>query len=174
MADEPINPYTPPSVAQTERAVVEDVQSDGPKGIGGWLVVSLIGVIVVGLICLSGLVRTAAVLDEWLEWIVHFHRPDVALQLVGTVLVTSAVLGMAGLGIAWMFRHDRRLPKLMVAFYVLQAIMWVMGIIFYDPETGTSAYEAGRTMWMWFWPGRCVLWVAYYLSSERVKNTIVK
>ena len=173
MADEPLNPYEPPSVAQTERGVVETpVVRDGPRGIGGWLLVSLIGLIVVGLMCLVALVRMTMELDLWLE---QLYRLDVALHFFGLWMLYAAVLGGAALGVAWMIRGDRQLPKLMITFYVLQAILWIVIILANDePAVGTSAYRAGRVFGLWFWPGRCVLWIAYYLRSERVRNTFIK
>lgn len=159
MADERLNPYAPPIATEREPEPVA-AEVEGPKGIGGWLLLSFVGVLFVGAICFIALVRGLMILDDLLAMFEHVWFP---WKLITSMLLASAVFGLAVLAVAWMVRHDRRLPNLMVAFYVLQAIMWLVAISINNSD-GTY----------WFWPVRCMGWIFYYRHSKRVENTFVK
>lgn len=167
MADQSLNPYAPPSSPDPGSSPAPAPESDGPKGFNLWLILSLIGVIGVGILTSIGVVRALSNLGRLVVGI----RDAMVPWQFGLVLVLCASLSaMAVVVVVWMLQRDRRLPKLMLVFYALQAVM--IGIVIMmvpDRPMASEAGQQGQAFGRWFWPGRCLL----YLRSERVKNTFV-
>jgi hypothetical protein len=179
MTDDSLNPYAAPISAEPVPALVQDQPDDTePRGIGGWLVLSLLGVIVFGAVCCVGLVRNVL---AWEQLLAAFRRQPFPWFIAAHLLLISGIFTTALLGIVGAFKRDRRTPKLIIAFYALQAAFFVLFISLgadYGYSSGSEGsenadYKMGYLIGSGVLPLRCLAWIAYYLRSKRVRNTFV-
>lgn len=173
MADERSNPYAPPGIAASKSTVAESAgETNVPKGVGGWLVVSLIGVVVVGCFCAAGLIRIVMNLDAWIGAVM---QPDIFWFDAVRVLLIVVLFSMSFTAVWWMFLHDRRLPTLMIVYYTVHAVLFaIMAFTRSTPAGVSEAYQVGYVGGQWIWVARSVAWILYYRSSERVENTFTE
>jgi hypothetical protein len=114
------------------------MQSSDSEGIGGWLVLPAIGLVLTSLA--GGFIVVLGLFSGAFE--------EVAI---------GALLGATGLFASYnFFTRKRHAPLIMVGFYVLGIVVNV-------------AQARGYTSIIW-----SVLWIFYFLTSERVKRTFVK
>lgn len=160
---------------QTPAAVTT---AEGPKGLGGWLILPIIHLI--GSIGLTSY-NLFGVVENWegfvalltgqvdpsyasLVWVVRF-------SLVSSVAIVAFALYLLVL----LFQKKRALPRLMVWFYaVLLAVTLIeSGMVLQNPQQWTMAdlSEArsalGKTVFI------AVIWIPYFLRSKRVQATFV-
>ena len=171
------NPYAPP------QAAVSDVPaaSAGPKGIGGWMILPVIGLFVFPLRVLWSLAAQYWPIFRDGIW-ANLTTPGSASYHVlwGPLLVYEIAFNIAFLLfdlalLVFLFRKSPRFPKLFVAFALLNVFFVVTdGIVGYQiPAVAASgmetiAGEIGRALAL------ACIWAPYFLVSQRVKNTFVE
>jgi hypothetical protein len=102
--------------------------------------------------------------------------PTVVILLFISVMFTMAVVATI-----WMVQHDRKLPRLMLAFHVVQAagFLYIFSLSTgHPPSDASNAYQDGQAMGRFlnvtFLVLRCLIWMAYFSSSKRVKQTFIQ
>ena len=174
------NPYAPPSVAAdvtSDEASATRSDIFGPRGIGGWLLLPFIALIVSLLLQLKSLVEY----QQWFaegNWEIitdpglESYDPLWPALVVYEISCAIAWCGVALLALVWMTRHDRRLPKLMIGIYVAALIIsfgeaaWTSAI----PALADDAESTQITRRLI----ACCIWIPYFSISKRVQNTFVK
>jgi hypothetical protein len=168
------NPYAPPIAVNPAPAPAEIDNGAEPRGIGGWLLLSLLGVVLVGGIAAFGLVR---ILMHWEQWYAALLHPPFRWGVAVRLILPPVIFTISVVAVVWMVRHDRRLPYLMVAFYCMQALVLLWALVSLNDirsPSPNSAHEFGRQIGQLIPFIRCLVWVIYFMHSERVKNTFVK
>jgi hypothetical protein len=171
------NPYAPPQspVSDAPPAV------EGPKGIGGWLLLPVIGLFVFPIRCLISLATDYVPIFQTGAWAVlttpgsaRYHALW-APVLVGEIAFNVAFLALDLWLLVLLFTKSWRFPKVFIWFAGLN-----LGFIVLDAVVGNqipavaqasgdgSAKEIGRAFVL------VAVWVPYMLKSKRVKNTFVK
>jgi hypothetical protein len=140
--------------------------TDGPKGIGGWLILPTIGTVVSPFLMAFSTYQSAAALSSSLS---------AGLQ---SFIVLEALFN-GGLAIAWvvaafaLFTHKRFYPKLFVAILVITLIGTVL-----DVAVAVSMYNADLDANDVRGLIRSVIglaiWGPYMFVSKRVRNTFVE
>jgi hypothetical protein len=139
----------------------------GPKGIGGWLILPLIGTLLSPLVTAYGAFQGAVVLLN---------------NSVSTGLAIFIVVEFAyncGVIIAWifaavlLFRHKRLYPRLFVALLVITFIGTVLDLavaaaVFDIPLDSSDVRSVGRSL------VGLAIWGPYMYQSKRVQNTFVE
>jgi Protein of unknown function (DUF2569) len=171
------NPYAPPQspVADAPPAVA------GPKGIGGWLLLPVIGMFVFPVRCLISLATEYLPIFEKGMWAALTTPGSKAYHpLWGPLLAYEIFFNLAFLVfdlvlLYLLFAKSYRFPKLYIAFAVLNLVFVVSDAIvgYQIPAVvaqgmDTMAKEIGRSFMM------VVIWVPYLMVSKRVKNTFVR
>jgi hypothetical protein len=174
------NVYAPPEEpVAPEEGAEEPRVGEGPRGIGGWLLLPLLGLIVTPI--RVGYSLVADYIPFFREsWPVLTDPNDLSYHPLWAPLIIYEVLGdavlalTALLGLVLMFRRDRRLPKLMVALYSFNAIYIAVdtAVAAQIPAlAGSDDFSASQDLI------RAVvaagIWIPYFLMSKRVKNTFV-
>lgn len=154
------NPYAPPRASEPT-PTSEAPASGGPRGIGGWLIVCLISLVVWAIVYVIGLYGILVHID-----LVSAGLAKGNLLVLARVILVPSGLVMVIVALAWMFRHDRRFPKLFVAHVVMQVI-W-SGAAALEPRSGVSV-EVVLVLIV-----RALVWVNYFWVSERVEATFVR
>jgi hypothetical protein len=171
MSDPSTNPYAPPLSSARGPTPVEPQNDDGPRGIGGWLLLSFLGVFGVIGLSLYGLVINVLAHGE--DLLIAMMDPGTYWMWLVQVAGTSTMLTMGIVAVPWMLRHDRRVPRFMVAFYVVQALVLLFAMTVVSDAHPTSS-DSPRGFGQLIPFIRCLLWVGYFMHSERVANTFVK
>lgn len=150
---------------------------DGPRGIGGWLILPIIGlgltILVTGYNLLTGVSSYTGEVFELLK----SRFPDVL-----TLMVISTVFGVVCIGLAvWclklIFAEDHRTPTMMTTFYIVVAVMTLF-------ETYALSVMADRFLQPSMAEGAMcqlvqgilplAIWIPYFRVSKRVKNTFIR
>ena len=168
--------YAPPVAEET---TPDPVAGEGPRGIGGWLILPLLGLIVSPIYIAATLVKDylpiferdwAIITDPSYELYHPLWAPLVIYELVG-----SCALGLFSLvALALMFRHDRRFPKLMIGLYLANVGFQTLDLLVAGqiPAIETNLDPAAQRDLL-----RSIIaalvWIPYFLRSERVRNTFV-
>jgi hypothetical protein len=159
---------------------MSDTHTSGPTGLGGWLVLVAIGLVLAPLRILAFLLQTFVPIFSDGTWTVlttpgseHYH-PLWAPLLVFEVVVNLA-FAFAGLWLLVLFsRRSQNFPRV----YVWLALLNIP-FIFVDAWLGSfvlteepvfdraTAGELARSI------VGAAIWVPYMLSSRRVRNTFV-
>ncbi len=144
------------------------ISSSEPSGIGGWLILPAIGIVV------APIQFTMNVMD---------YFPKFELLEPGTLLHTMTMVEiLAWIGFAILatttavqfFTYRKNAPKLYRALLVGQllfvvAAYWVAAILFdaplFDVDVG---FAIGMLL------AACAIWIPYFLYSVRVRNTFVR
>jgi hypothetical protein len=138
----------------------------GPKGLGGWLILPLIGT------CLSpwfvawsaiqsiGLLSTPGIADDL--------RAFILAEIVANALL--ALLWLAALVL--MFMRKRAYPRLFIAatvatFLLVAGDLLIAAVVFNLPPDASDIKSLARSL------VGCAIWVPYMLVSKRVANTFV-
>lgn len=159
---------------------VSDAPSSEPNGLGGWLVLVAIGLVISPLRLLAFLVQTyPPILSDGTWDVLTTPASDAYHPLWAPLLVFEFIGNVAFVVVGfWLltlfFLRSARFPKsyiwvalLNLAFIVLDA--WLTTFVLpdeamFDPET---AMELARSL------VAAVIWVPYMLLSRRVRNTFV-
>jgi hypothetical protein len=171
------NPYAPPQspVADAPPAVA------GPKGIGGWLLLPVIGLFVFPVRILISLATEYLPIFEKGLWAALTTPGSKAYHpLWGPLLAYEIFFNLAFLVfdlvlLYLLFTKSYRFPKMFIGFAVLNLLFVVSDAVlgYQIPavvEQGTEQMmkEIGRSF------GLVAIWVPYFLVSKRVKNTFVR
>lgn len=155
---------------------------DGPRGIGGWLILPIIGLVIT---IVWTLVTLAPVLqpENFAGFQAFFEGriPPEYNALMYTGLLSGAD-GLIGIGLSvvcliQIFRMKRSVPLLMTVFYIFA--VWSTAVEYYAvaefpllrESEGDVATLAVQTYGSIF---RAALWISYFWMSKRVKNTFVR
>lgn len=149
---------------------------DGPRGIGGWLILPIINLIMtVG----STVYNLYGVVEEW-EGIkaIIAGTNDTAMALRLPVAASSSfaliTIGVALACLFSIFTHSPRVPRLMTIFYILVIVATVVEILVdYRVAALTGGSTSSRN-----WGGElakvivaAAIWIPYFHRSRRVANT---
>jgi len=135
-----------------------------PAGIGGWLVLPAIGLIVGPLVTAWFIFVDFKLIDSPTA-----SEPGIYNMLVGEILLNSGVLLFQGYVAIVFFRRKRAAPKLMIALYLLGIIVTIV-----DCLMVASALEQTPNVADAVRPAvQAAIWIPYFLLSRRVKATFI-
>lgn len=167
------------------RKLQEEKMSDSvenvPKGIGGWLILVVIGLIVAPIRIGHFLATTywPILIDGTWERVTTpgteaYHHLWAPL-LIFEAIVNVGSIALAGVTLVFLFKHSRHTPKLAIAWLSWGAVSVTYDFFLGDlipaiaSQSDTSnAKDLGRTL------VNAAIWIPYFLISKRVKATFVK
>jgi hypothetical protein len=135
-----------------------------PIGIGGWLLIPAFNLVVLIVVVIGALVEMSQLLGS-LDGATPVPS-ELQTELVVTLALAGGLLGFA-LVTAWcFFRRHRWAPRLYIALILVLVGLNVLAVVApgADPGAGTPASLLSLALW-------AVVWIAYFLRSERVRNT---
>lgn len=156
-------------------------QIGGPRGLGGWLILPAIGLILSPVRLLVSLINDLLPIFQEGYWEIlttpgsdayhPFWAPFIMFEVVGNLFFTVFSIAL----IILFFTKSYRFPKLMIT-YLLSNLLFVVGDFFLVdliPGIGEETeFEAlGEIAKI---SVSVAIWVPYFLVSKRVKNTFVK
>ncbi|HTN95599.1 MAG TPA: DUF2569 domain-containing protein [Nordella sp.] len=149
-----------------------------PKGLGGWLILPIIHLILTVVMC------GYTVFDWTQDWdsFVAIVTGEVDPEFTGLIwplrislVLSAALVAFALYLLVILFQKKRALPQLMVWFYfvLLGGTLIVSGMILQNPQhwTSTDVAEARRALGQNVFAA--IIWIPYFLRSKRVKATFV-
>jgi hypothetical protein len=157
---------------------ISDVLGHSPCGIGGWLILPCIGLVVGVFRILSGLVQLGACFDAtvWRALTTlgapDYHalwRPALLLELLGNSFL-FALLTLSGI---MLVRRRASFPRFMIALYVAQLVViaadaalcrQIPALIAQSPQDDAAKGVTQAII------AACI-WIPYFLNSRRVRNT---
>lgn len=164
-----------------DQPTIADNQPPGVSGLGGWLVLVQIGLILTILVQLLYLPEFYLIVSDSENWNVFISRESEYYHpLWGPMFIIETVFSILLLGFTvftlYMFyRKKSILPRLMIILYSANLFYWVMDVILLyqiplarEMEDGSSIRDMFTTLIT------CAIWIPYFLKSKRVKNTFVK
>jgi len=152
-----------------------------PSGLGGWLILVAIGLVLNPLKIGALVVATFLPIFQNGTWALlttpgeeAYHvlwGPVILFELVGNLVMIAIAVALLVL----FFRRSRHFPKTYI-FFMLGSLLfilvdaWAVSLVLpeepiLDPETLKEVMR---------WALACVIWVPYMLSSKRVANTFVE
>jgi hypothetical protein len=154
----------------------------GPRGIGGWLILPILGLVGSAIVIVVGIVTVYLPLfREGGEWAIindpSFEQYHPAWGPLILFELFSSLGFLVAIGFAFYFlaRKSRRFPRLMIGYYIANAAVIVLDLVWAQmvpavaaAENPDLARELGNAA------GGVLIWVPYFLQSLRVKNTFVE
>jgi len=150
---------------------------DSPKGLGGWLILVGIGVVIGPFYVLAGLKEDASVysLEQWQALTVPSgvsYHPGWAPALILTLLGNLTLVAYGLLLTALFFEKRRTFPRLFIIFLLFRAaVVLGSGLIQLIPnaESGSQDLHSEITRTV----VACGIWIPYMRMSRRVRATFV-
>jgi hypothetical protein len=162
--------YDPPAIPMSRRSTL--------RGLGGWLVIPGIGLIVTPIIALvtglSGMESFAA--DTWAQLTTYgsesYHAlwaPSLLFELVSQIGIV--VFGM--LLTILFFQRRSSVPSLYIGFQLISTVQLIIDqlLVASIPQANIGAGNAGQAVGSVL---GAMLWIGYFMKSERVRNTFVE
>jgi hypothetical protein len=171
------NPYAPPSASDEARPAATDVPpAPGPRGIGGWLLLPLSGLCLTPINTARDLLKLTEVMRDPELWAAlttpgqPSYRPLwktlFLTQFIGSVLLLVFTLVV----LVCFLRRSRQTPRLMVAWLLSRSVFIVLLAVLSSQVSGDTQGPGTAMLSAMI----VLLWVVYFKSSERVKNTFVR
>lgn len=138
------------------------------EGIGGWLILVAVGLGIGPLVSLSGVIRDLLMLYGAKYQNVLAARPGIAgLVLYEAVTNSIFLVALVALNILF-YKKKRSFPSLMITFLASQLAFVLIDHLAaraLQPSTGLAGVFRSLA--------GAVIWIPYYLRSERVKATFI-
>jgi len=182
-----VNPFAAPA---RDAPHPSDFHPDGagPRGLGGWLILPLLGLIAVPLQAVLDVALVyVRVFEPGRAWELFTNESSASFIPMWATLVTVDVFMnvafsfLAVVALLLMFRHSRKLPRVMIALYLLSAVYLVANAGFFSAVGMGPSLAALQPP---VFPARlpevlgaavsALVGVPYFCISKRVKNTFVK
>lgn len=181
MSSEP-NPYAPPAEAEAPPPETIPVVGDGPRGIGGWLLLPLLGLVGSLLQIGSALVTVYLPLfGEGGGWQVVTDANDPNYHALWAPLIVFEIVTNVAFGgvivvlLVFALKHSRRFPPLMIGYLAAGVVIaivdsaWARSIPALASDEGVEGVgQIARSI------VGALIWIPYFRLSVRVKNTFVK
>ena len=152
-------------------------QREGPEGIGGWLILPTIGLV---LTPLQGLMQLSeyAGLGENFQFLTSAQGAFVILEIIGNVAITLALPVFL---LYLLFNKRRAFPRVYVIWAAANLLFIIVDLIAAKALFG-EAFEAAGMELLDRETVQAILraivlvalWVPYMLNSRRVRNTFVR
>ena len=169
------NPYAAPRVSDEANPAATE-EPPGPRGIGGLLILPLIGLCLTPISMARDLLQLTEVRRDPEFWAAlttpgqPTYRPLwkalFLTQLIGSVLLLVFTLVV----LVYFLRKSRHLPRLMVAWLLSRSVFILLLAVLSSMVSGNMQTPGTAMLSAMF----AVLWIVYFKSSERVKNTFVR
>lgn len=181
MSEQP-NPYAPPAATEALEPESAAELGYGPRGIGGWLILPLLG-LVGSLISLGSALATVylplfAAGGGW--WVVvdksdASYHPWWAPLILFEIATNVAFVGLIVVLLYLVFRKSRRFPRLMIG-YLISSFVVALVDLGWAEQIPALAAEPNADSIAGIVRGvvGAMIWVPYFLVSQRVKNTFVE
>lgn len=156
-------------------------ERSGPRGLGGWLILPMIGLAVAPMRLLAVLVTDYAPIFQDGVWENLTTPGSGAYHILWGPLIIFEIVGNlffvvgAGILLVLLLKKSYRFPALMIGFLLLNPAFVVLDHILGnlipfiaeldDTESYTEIVRAAVA---------AMIWIPYFLVSKRVKNTFVK
>jgi hypothetical protein len=155
---------------------ITDVVYVGPVGLGGWLVLPIIGLF--GTILAVTLTTFSETIPGFRSggWALLFtpgtesYHPGWAAFLVFRLIVDAVRLASSATLLRLVFQRKASVPRLMVWFYGFCCTAAVVSVLVAF-SLGSRWSAAGTAKSLVVFVLTDVIWIPYFLKSERVKNT---
>jgi hypothetical protein len=162
-----------PRVAETTPVDVPAyIPGDGLKGIGGWLILPAIGLAISPFVSLHGLFKGIGILTSSRYETVLSARPGLA-TLILFEIITNTILFAASVCLNFIFYWKKRIfPRCAIAYYGLNFFVMLadhLATVSLLPSSDNSAGAFGAVRALVI----CVIWIPYFLNSQRVEQTFV-
>jgi hypothetical protein len=139
----------------------------GPSGIGGWLILPAIGLVL-------GPLRSLVGMKDYFEAfeIVESGTPIYNFIIVELIVLVLFILFSIYVAIKF-FSKSASAPKLVIVLLILQlffivvdsaAVSMMFGVPFFDGETAPMLFVSLVA---------CAIWIPYFSNSRRVNNTFI-
>lgn len=159
-------------MSQTESA------GEAPKGLGGWLILPMIGLVLsplrMGYQFITDLlpVFDPAVWSKLTDTTLPGYRPMLAPLIVFESVANVAMFAFT-LAVMWFFFHkSRRTPRLFIVWLALLALTQIVDSALASsaglPIDNASMHDIIRSV------AAAAIWIPYFLVSKRVRNTFVE
>lgn len=149
-------------------------------GIGGWLLLPAIGIIISPILILVGVYTSFVPLFTDGTW-QALTQPDsyayhpmwgplIAFEVLGNVALVALVIWLGWL----FFRYDERTPRMYILYLLVTPAFLIADLILAGQMPGMEepdpivVRDTGRSL------VQAAIWIPYFLKSERVKNTFTK
>lgn len=173
----PTEASTPaPTPAPTEASAPAPVPArDGPSGIGGWLILPIIGLILTVALTAVNLVVTVPTFTPEVLANLYETRPGLLLFAVLSLAMGLGILVFALRCLSLIFHKSPKVPATMQVFYatmIAVAVVELVGMmghprIYSDVEQGQAIRDVVRSAI------GAAIWIPYFRVSKRVRNTFV-
>ena len=175
------NPYEPPKAPLTKaETTTQPTKIEGPEGLGGWLILPLIGLIVTPIASLAAFFQVAAVMepDNWQSmtapggeayhplWMPFFLFEEIYNIIYIVLSIYLLIL---------VFKKSAKAPLLFIIFYALNLAMQAIdtGIYVIIAQTYPDLIDSDTYKDLIRAAIACLIWIPYFRRSVRVKNTFV-
>lgn len=153
----------------------------GISGLGGWLVLVQIGLILSTINIILHLYRyTIPSLSPDVWNALTSEQSSLYHPLWGPAIAFDAIYNMASLAFCFFilfcfYSKKSILPRLMIILYAVNLIVsiiepfWINQLL--SAEENNDGYKLGGTFRAAL---TCLIWIPYFLKSERVRNTFIR
>jgi hypothetical protein len=150
-----------------EMTTYANVAREGPKGLGGWLILPMLGTLVSPFVLLFDLSDTLQIIEG--NPPLQNREADLLLKF-GIMAYVVMMLGWI-IAIVLMFQHKRAFPKLYIGL-VMTALLVAVVVAYFGEELGMSL---NKRMVALIRPlANLAIWGTYLLVSKRVRNTFTQ
>ena len=173
------NPYTPPE-AELESPSLQGAAAGGPEGLGGWLILVGIAIVLTPLMMLFGLSQTFPPLFNDGVWQAlttpgsEQYRPGFAALVVFEIAMNVAIIVVTIFSIALFFRKSMRVPRWYIGILLAGLASLIFDLIGVRMVLPDIPMDVGTMRDLVRSAIACAIWIPYMLVSVRVKNTFVQ
>jgi hypothetical protein len=171
--------YTPPKASI--EAAASSAPASEPRGIGGWLILVVIGLVLTPFRLAQGLLTNHWPIfrdGHWAELTTagtEAYHPMWAPLLVFEVVGNLVMLVLPVVILVLFFRHSRRAPLAAIFMYAFSALFLIVDELLgrtipavAESTDHESLKELSRAVLI------AAIWIPYFLRSKRVKNTFTR
>jgi NADH:ubiquinone oxidoreductase subunit K len=142
------------------------------NGIGGWLILPAIGLVVSPFMSLHGIITASLLLTSSIYPSLSANHPSLTGLLIFEVIINAAILA-AVICLNFLFYMKKRLfPRYIIALYAAQCALMLADYlaaasVFPSADLSTGLFTVIRSFIV------AAVWIPYFLNSKRVEATFV-